>query len=146
MLGWLKSLFGERPAAPGAALPPLEAAKAHWRRAGAPADQVRALEELAACGGPEARALLEAALENVASVHAQIAAARLLADLGGSESIPVLERVTDPGFWKKSEDARMRTHMGMGIGPEGGLAAARGNEKLVRQACEHALKRLRGNP
>lgn len=143
MLGWLKALLGKEPDPPPA-LSPLEAAKAHWRRAGRPADQVKALEELAACGGPEARALLEAALEDVASVHAQIAAARLLADLGGPDSVPVLERVADPTFWKKSEDARMRSHMGMGIGPEGGLAAARGNETMVRQACANALKRLRG--
>lgn len=142
MLGWLKSLFGSE-AQPAPAPSPLETAKAHWRRAGRPADQVKALEELAACGGPEARALIAAALEDVSSVHAQIAAARLLADLGGAESLPVLERVADPTFWKPSEDGRMRSHMGMGVGPEGGLAAARSNEKLVRQACQNALERLR---
>lgn len=142
MLGWLKSLLSKEEAAP-APLSPLEAAKEHWRNAGRPADQVNALEELAACGGGEARALLEEALQNVYSVHAQIAAARLLADLGDPASVPVLKRVGDPAFWKASEDARKRGHMGMGIGPEGGLAAARANEKLVRQACENALANLR---
>lgn len=145
MLGWLKSLLGEKPAAPAAASP-LEAAKAHWRRAGKPADQVKALEELAACGGPEARALLEGALADVASVHAQIAAARLLADLGDPAAVPALEKVADPAFWAPSEAARARSHTGMGVDRQAGLAAAQGNAKAVRTACENALKRLRGTP
>ncbi|TPW21440.1 MAG: hypothetical protein FD126_683 [Elusimicrobia bacterium] len=144
MFGWLRSLFGRKAPAAAAAPTPLEAAKEHWRNAGRPADQVKALEELAACGGDEARALIEDALREVASVHAQIAAARLLADLGSPASVAVLKLVGDPAYWKKSEEGRMRGHMGMGIGPEGGLAAARGNEKLVRLACENALKRMRG--
>lgn len=144
MLDWLKSKFSPKEPAPPSALSPLEAAKAHWDRRGRPADQVKALEELAACGGPEARAIIEGALKDLSFVHAQIGAARLLADLGDPASIPVLERVADHAFWKDSEDARMRGHMGMGLGPEAGRAAAQGNEKLVRQACENALKRLKG--
>jgi HEAT repeat protein len=144
MLDWLKSKLSPKPPAPPPALSPLEAAKAHWDRRGRPADQVNALEELAACGGPEARAIIEGALKDLSSVHAQIAAARLLADLGDPASVPVLKQVADRAFWKDSEDARARGHTGMGMGPEAGRAAAQGNEKLVRQACENALKRLKG--
>lgn len=143
MFGWLKSKFGPKEPAPPAALSPLEAAKAHWARAGRPADQVSALEEVAACGGAEARAILEGALTNVESVHAQIAAARLLADLGDKAALPVLERVANPAFWKPSEEGRARAGAGFDMGMAAGRAAAQGNEALVRQACENALKRLR---
>ena len=148
MLAWLKSLFGayEPVPSPGApTLTPLKAALERWRRAGRPAEQVTALEALAALGGPEARETLEAALQDVSSVHAQIAAARLLGELGDPAGAAALERVLTEGFWVPSREGRARGHSGLGIGPAGGLDAARQNEKLVRAACENALKKLKSS-
>lgn len=143
-MGWFGGLFGKKDE--GAAPPaktPLAAALERWANAGRPAEQVTALEALAEVGGPEARKALEAAVQDVSSVHAQIAAARLLGETGDPTAAEVLKKVADPAFWTASADARARSHSGMGLGPEAGRAAAQGNEKLVRQACENALKRLK---
>lgn len=143
-MGWFGSLFGKKGAEPAApAKTPLAAALERWANAGRPAEQVTALEALAEVGGPEARKVLEAVVQDVSSVHAQIAAARLLGETGDPAAAEVLRKVGDPAFWKASEDARSRSHAGMGLGPEAGRAAAQANEKLVRQACENALKRLK---
>jgi HEAT repeat protein len=142
-MGFFGSLFGKKdpePAPP--AKTPLAAALERWANAGRPSEQVTALEALAEVGGPEARKVLEAAVQDVASVHAQIAAARLLGETGDPAAAEVLKKVADPAFWKASSDARARSHTGMGLGSEAGRAAAQGNEKLVRQACENALKKL----
>ena len=144
-MGWFGSLFGKGGAEPAPPpKTPLAAALERWALAGRPAEQVGALEGLAAIGGPEARKVLEAALQDVSSVHAQVAAARLLGETGDQGAADVLRKVMDRAFWKPSEEARARSRSGMGIGPEGGRRAAQSDEKLVRQACENALKRLKG--
>lgn len=142
-MGLFDSLFGKKEPEP-APLPkaPLAAALERWARAGRPAEQVTALEALAAVGGPEARKVLEAAVQDISSVHAQIAAARLLGETGDPSAAEVLKKVMDPAFWLPSQRARAESGSGFGVGPAGGLAAAQANEKLVRTACENALKKL----
>lgn len=145
MLGWLKALFG-RPEPAAAPLPPSpeEAALERWRSAGRPAERVAALEALAGVGGPQARAALEAALQDLSSIHTQIAAARLLGETGDPSAAPLLERVASDSFWSESRERRARGHSGMGQGPEAGLRAARRDEDAVKTACRAALSRLKG--
>ena len=115
MLGWLKKLF-EDPALPEPVPPPAtaEEALARWRKASRPAEQVTALEGLAAVGGSEGWLILQSVLKTGASPHTRIAAARLLGESGQKGNAFLL-----------------------------GEAAKSDAEPLVRTACENALANLR---
>ncbi len=113
MFSWLRSFF--HPAIPEPVPPPATAAEAleRWRRAVRPAEQVSALEALAAFGEAEGKIILQAALKTAASAHTRIAAARLLAEAGSPGAAFLLRE-----------------------------AAKKDAEPLVRAACENALKKL----